>query len=120
VAQAEDDLLAAEVTMLGYTVDLDELARCRKLVEDHAESFGIKFSELRPENLMPSWSGAPPAAAKVVGASHDLHVAARTEFSAAQEFLRRIAQELSHEGARITDTELSNAAALQRLSTTLR
>jgi hypothetical protein len=108
------------VTMLGYTIDLDELARCRKLIDDHAESFGKIGLGLGPDDSSPSWVGAPPAASRAARASRDLHMASRTQFSAAQEFLRRVAQELGGVGLRTTETELANVAALRRVSTTLR
>ena len=103
--------------MLGYTIDLDELARYRKLIEDHATRFGNIGVELGPEDANPSWLGTLPAATKLAGVCRDLHVAARTQFSAAQEWLRRVAQELGEGG--LQETELENVAAFQRLRTTL-
>jgi hypothetical protein len=107
------------VTMRVYTIDLDELARCRKLIEDHAESFGSLGAMLGAEDSKPSW-GEPPAAIEAARASHDLHMAARTQFSAAQEFLHRVAKELGSDGRRTTETELANVDALRKVWATLR
>jgi hypothetical protein len=72
--------------MQVYTVEPDELTWCRKLIEHHAEDFGNIGVGLGPEDSNPSWFGSLPAATKLAGLSRDLHVAARTQFFAAQEF----------------------------------
>lgn len=108
------------VTMQGYTIDLDELATSWKLIGDHADSFGNIRVALGPEDSNRPWSGGPPAATKLSRASHDLHVAARTQFSAAHEFLRRVGQELVKEGRRTAETEIANVDAIRRVSATLR
>jgi len=121
VLRAGDDLRSDRViTTQTYSIDLDELALCRKLFEDHAESFGNIGRELGPEDSNPSWLGTLPAATKLARASQDLHMAARTQFSAAQEFLRGVAQELGENGQGTTEAEFANVEALQRARTKLR
>ena len=106
--------------MFGYTIDLGELAKCRKMIEDHAECFGNIGVELGPEDPNPLWLGTLPAATNLATACRNLHTAARAQFSAAEEFLNGVAHELGEEGQSIGDTELANVATLRRTCTTLR
>ena len=105
--------------MQRHTIDLYEMARCRQQVENHAENFGTIGVGLGPEDPKAPWSGSLPAATRLVRTSQDLHVAARTQFAAAQEFLRRMAQGLGEEGRRTIETELANVEALRRVSARL-
>jgi len=99
--------------MQGFIVDLDELAWCRKIVQDQAEQFDGIAAGLGPNDVNASLLGTLPAATKLARASQDLHTAARAEFSAAQEFLGSVGQGLGEEGRSTSETEIGNADALR-------
>jgi len=105
--------------MYGYSIDADELAACRKLIEDHAESFGNIGVELGPEDSNPSWLGTLPSGTNLATACRNLHAAARAEFSAAQEFLLSVGRELGEGGRNRNETEFANVEAIQSVRTKL-
>jgi len=100
--------------MQGFTVDLDELASCRRLIQDYARDFGSVGAGLGLCDVDTSLFGTLPAATKLARACQDLHTAAADQFSAAHEFLGRVAQGLGEGCRRTTETEIANADAMKR------
>jgi hypothetical protein len=97
------------------SVDLEELDRCRKVIQDQAEEFGGMSGGLAARDVAPSSFGALPAAIRLAQASQDLHAAAGAQLSAAHNFLGSVGIGLYNEGQRTSQTESSNVNALKAL-----
>ncbi len=98
--------------MNGFTIDLAELERCQKIIQDLAGEFGGVSDEFAVGDVDNSLFGALPAGAGLARVVKDIHAAAGDHLLAAHEFLHDVGQRLSDARQRLSSTEDSNAALM--------
>jgi hypothetical protein len=102
--------------MQGFAVDLDELDRYRRIVQDHAERFRNIGSGLTANDVNESSFGTLRAATELARVSQDLHAAVRAQCAAAEGFLSNVGRGVSDVSERTNQTEVSNTVALRALA----
>jgi hypothetical protein len=101
--------------MQGFTVDLGELERCRRVLQAQADKFDEINSQLAGHGDTSSF-GRLPASARLAASVNALHTTAKSQLSAAQQFLSDAARGLGDVGHRSGQTDITNAANLEALS----